>query len=139
LPQLDSEKVLVKIRELKTRVHLAIGEEIDLASLHKETLMLCEILFSRKSEYKSIDQYIAPSNFILLPSKEKKGKLVQIPIKEELEERRKALLINIIRILEKAEKKYSLKKELEKKQDLVVKNEIKNLKTEVANLKLKIK
>ena len=76
---------------------------------------------------------------VRLPSKEKKGKLVQIPIKEELEERRKALLINIIRILEKAEKKYSLKKELEKKQDLVVKNEIKNLKTEVANLKLKIK
>jgi len=56
-----------------------------------------------------------------------------------LEERRKALLINIIQILEKAEKKYSLKKELEKKQDLVVKNEIKNLKTEVAKLKLKIK
>lgn len=116
MKQLNSKKVLEKIREFKNRVKdVEVGVQ-DLTSLQEEMLMLFEIIYSKKADYKSIEDYIFPPKVIMiLPARGKPGECIEIPSKEEIKERNKIFIENVLTVLNQAEKKYLLKNELEKK------------------------
>jgi len=118
MTQLNSKKVLEKIRKLRNRVKdVEVGVQ-DLTSLQEEMLMLFEIIYSKKTDYKSIENYIPPPKvLVILPARGKPVECIEIPSKEEIKERNKIFIENALTVLNQAKKKYLLKNELEKKNE----------------------
>lgn len=109
--KLNPKKVINEIQSLKDR--LLNSNQEDFHELHEDILRFCEIIYSKKTDYKEI--FKEPEEGvvqIVLESEDGEKKEIKIPGDDEILERRNNLIKNITKILNEIEKKYLLKQKL---------------------------
>jgi hypothetical protein len=111
---LNPKKVLLEIKSLKKQI--LDKKEKDLTKIHKNVLMLCEEVYSRKSDYREIDIKLVGNiiQIVLdLPEELKeKLKIDKIPSDEYVLDAKNKLKKDMLEILNKIEEKYLLKQKL---------------------------
>lgn len=140
--RLDSRKVLREIQTLKSKLALILqtGEEYE--ELHADIIRLLKAIGSTKSEHKELADYPQTVVFVTMrdnPGGEPvEGERTAIFSDKDLEERRTALGIRLQERLVNLEAEYKLRTKLEARYTTDIKDELKNIKKEIAQLKTEV-
>ncbi|HCI04523.1 TPA: hypothetical protein DEW47_00880 [Patescibacteria group bacterium] len=112
MKKLNPKKVIEEIDSLLFELNKRIKVKEEFEDLHKKSLQLCQIIFTARKLYKTIDTPYPVSMIITFDNSFGAGKEIKIPSEEQQWEQREDLSKKIIIILNDAREIYSLKAKL---------------------------
>jgi archaellum component FlaC len=140
--RLDSRKVIREIRTLKSKLDLVLqtGEEYE--ELHTDIIRLLKAIGRTKSEYKEFADYPQAIAMVFMEDNPD-GEPVEVGrtaifSDKDLAERRSALGIRLQELLGDMEAEYKLRTKLEARYTTDIKDELKNMREEIAQLKAEV-
>jgi hypothetical protein len=123
----------MKVAQLRTKLKRAQKEKKSFEEAHKDILDLCTVIFDKKSDYANINVPY-PEELIIVMNRLGK-KVGKINLDPDIEPERTKLAKSLFEVLDRINKIYSLRKQLELDQALGVRKDLMAIKKDLDDIK----